>query len=374
MRRCTRTHRSERGITVILFAIALTGLLAVGALVLGGSIGYTAARNAQTAADAAALAGSTALREHKANWVAADGGMSADDVLAEVESIVADNGAELQSCDLVNASYAVTQDEADVIDACDQLEFLTQEEFKDVAGVRVAVTDQRDVPFAAFVDQDTITASASAAATAQPVGRMQAPFLLCSTFDSALGVQPLVVDNTVTPPEYEVDPEAIGDQYVLWGTAVKDGGRDCGMSASAWRGLAATSFSGSVGGWWKTDTGNKTGQLSSRTNGVGDCEFTDDTRNLNGTAQGLIGCTVPVPLCVEGRGDNAAGWEMRCEAVVLFEITHVKGSSTTSSTLCDPGGAQNIVCGKLLGAAVASHGRGVADRPDGQVVVIKLVQ
>lgn len=368
--RHSRTHRSERGITVVFFAIALTGLLAVGALVLGGSIGYTAARNAQTAADAAALAGSTALREHKSNWVAG-GGMSAADVVAEVEAIVADNGAVLRVCDLVNSSYAVTQDEADVIDACDQLEFLSQEEFAEVAGLRVEVTDQRDVPLAAFVERDTITASASAAATAQPVGQMHAPFLLCATFDEALGVRPLIVDVSVSPHEYDIDPDAIGDQYVLWGTPVKDGGRDCGMTASSWRGLAQASFSGSLGGWWKTHTGNKTGQLSARSNGVGTCDLTGN--NLNNAPE-LIGCTVPVPLCVEGRGDSASGWEMRCVAVVLFEISHVKGSSTTSSTLCDPGGAQNVVCGKLLGAAVASHGRGVADRPDGQVVVIKLVQ
>lgn len=69
-RRRPRTRRrGDRGVTVLFFAIALTGMLAVAGLVLGGSIGYTAVRNAQTAADAAALGGSGALQKHKQNWV-----------------------------------------------------------------------------------------------------------------------------------------------------------------------------------------------------------------------------------------------------------------------------------------------------------------
>lgn len=364
-------QRSERGITVVFFAIALTGLLAVSALVLGGSIGYTAARNAQTAADAAALGGASALRLHKSNWVEASGGISAAGVLTEIQSIVADNGAVLVSCDLVEPAYAITNSEDDVGLPCDKLELLSQEAFEEVAGIRVRVEDERDVPFAAFVDSDTITASASAASTIQPVGQMHAPFLLCSTFDDSAGVQPLTVDTTVTPNEYSINRDAYGEHFVLWGNPIADDGRDCGMEASSWRGLADASFSGAVGGWWETETGNTTGQLSARTNGVGTCDL--EGVNLTNAPE-LIGCTIPVPLCVEGRGDSSNGWEMRCVALVMFEISHAKGSTTTSSTLCDPGGAQNVVCGKLIEAEVASHGRGIAGKPDDQIVVIKLVQ
>lgn len=366
-----RPARSDRGITVIFFGIALTAMLAAAGLVLGGSIGYTAVRNAQTAADAAALAGATALREHKANWVADEGGVSAEQVLEEIESVASDNGAELVSCELVKATYAVSRAQADVIDDCDRLEFLNQEQFKSVAGVRVEVSEERDVPFAAFVEKDSITANANAAATAQPVGEMRAPFLLCSTFEDSAGVQPLIYDETVTPKKYELDPEALGLEFVLWGNPVRDDGRDCGMGASSWRGLADTTFTGSVGGWWRTDTGNTTGQLAARTNGVGTCDLTGN--NLNNAPE-LLGCKVPVPLCLQGRGDSSAGFELRCVMIVVFEITHVKGSSTTSSTQCDPGGAENVICGKLIGPAVASHGRGFVASPDDQVVVIKLVQ
>lgn len=365
-------HRSERGITVVFFGIALTAMLAAGGLVLGGSVGYTAVRNAQTAADAAAVGGAAALREHKSNWVPEEGGVSAEQVVAEISSIAKDNGTEVVACDLVNARYAITNAEADVIDACDQLEFLSQEDFEEAAGVRVSVRDERDVPFAAFVDSDTITGSAVAAATAQPLGSLRAPFLLCTTFDeSVVGTSPLTIDTSGESPKYTVNRDAIGEEYVLWGNPVKDDGRDCGMGASSWRGLADTAFAGTLGGWWETLTGNKTGQISARTNGVGDCDLSSN--NLN-SAPELIGCSIPVPLCVEGRGDSAAGFQLRCVALVMFEITHVKGSSTTSSTQCDPGGAENVVCGKLLEPEVASHGRGVASNPDDQIAVIKLVQ
>ena len=75
LHRRIRCRRSDRGITVVFFALALTGILAVSALVLGGSVGYEAARNAQTAADAAALAGATRpLQNHKTGLAGDAGG------------------------------------------------------------------------------------------------------------------------------------------------------------------------------------------------------------------------------------------------------------------------------------------------------------
>lgn len=364
----SRDRMPDRGITVLFFAISLTGILGVAGLVLGGSVGYTAARNAQTAADAAALAGASALQEHKTNWVSDAGGVSAEQFVAEIESVVEDNGAELVACDLVKPRYAITLAETEVLPACDELAELSQEDFEDAVGVRVRVRDERGVPFSAFVGSDTITGGAEAAATAQPVGQMRTPFLVCGTL--GVGEPPLELDSTKTPPKWEVNVDAVGEQYVLWGNPVADDGRSCGHDPDSWRGLADAEFEGAVGGWWKTSTGNKTGQLSRRTNGVGTCDLSG--ANLTNAPE-LMGCIIPVPLCVEASGQSAS-LELRCVAIAAFEITHVKGSTSSESTVCDPGGSTNVVCGKLLDTTIASHGRGVADRPDDQVAVIKLVE
>lgn len=371
-------HRSDRGVTVLFFAFALVAMLTVSALVLGGSIGYTAVRNAQTAADAGALAGASALQTHKSNWLTNRGGVSADDLAEEVETVVEDNGAELVGCDLVNANYAISNADADVIaTGCGGLDILSQESFVQVAGVRVEVRDTREVPFAAFVDDADISGSARAAATVQPMRALRAPFLLCGMADwedPNMGEPPIEAVPDTSPTEYRVNRAAINTHYVLWGNAVKEHGRDCrgDVGPAKWRGLGNTSFVGNIGGWWRTANGNKTGQLESRTNGVGTCNFNE--ANLQNDASALVGCTVPVPICPESNATNS-DFQLRCTTIALFEISHAKGSTTTDKSLCAPDAPNdNVICGKLLDTAVATHGRGVAQVFDNQVVVIKLVQ
>lgn len=357
--------------TVIFFAISLTALLALAGLILGGSTGYTAARNAQTAADAAALAGATALQTHKTNWVTKEGGVSAAEVSADVASIVEANGAVLEACDLVNPDYALTGDESDVIAPCDDLSLLEQDAFLEVAGVRVRVSDTRSVPFAAFVDEETIAGRATAAAAVQPLGEMRAPFLLCGTQEGVKS--PLLVDESTTPPTYSVNPKAIGTHYVLWGNDISDDEekRSCGLTSSDWRGLAHTGVQGAVGGWWSTLSGNKVGQLPTRLTGATSCDIANADLN-NPDIDELIGCEVPVPICIQGRADPKL--ELRCVLIGSFRITAVKGSPLTERAKCDNDPNTNIVCAELVGDGLVATGRGIAAVPGDQVVVVRLVQ
>jgi len=57
----TRRHRDERGATLIIVALTLTGLVAVAALAIDGGRLFTARRQTQNASDTAALAGAQAL-------------------------------------------------------------------------------------------------------------------------------------------------------------------------------------------------------------------------------------------------------------------------------------------------------------------------
>lgn len=381
-----RAHRSaagsgERGITVVFFAISLTAMLAVAGLVLGGSVGYTAVRNAQTAADAAALAGAGTLRDHKQDWVTTP----ASAVLTEVRSVVEDNGAHLVpgGCQLVSAEYALNPTEDNVIDDCEELEVLDDALFKSVAGVRVTVSDTRDVPFAAFVDRSTITGGATAAATAQPLAEGRAPFMVCASPDATGHPAVALLPDDSDPTGYRVNAAAVGKPYVLWGNQMKERGRDCGNPASDWRGLVQfgstfpiPSDPADQSSWWRTESGNSGGNLPGTVAGTNACEL--DGTGV-GTLASQIGCRITVPLCPKGNG-MTDDFRLDCVKLGAFEISHVGTVTSTLEPLNEDGSpcgevTNNIICGEFLGAATAVGGKGVARSPEAnEVVTIKLVE
>jgi Flp pilus assembly protein TadG len=376
----TRRAGDERGVILLFFAMGLTAMLALGALVLGGSAGYMAVRSAQTAADVAALAGASTLRAHQTDWVTTP----ASAVLAEVTSVVEDNGAVLEpgGCQLIRAEYAVTRSDADVIADCDQLEYLSADQFVQAAGVRVAVSDTRGVPFGAFVSQDTITGAADAAATAQPLTAARAPVMICASPDAVGHPAPAVVPDAEDPTGYRVNAAAIGKHYVLWGNQIKNLGRDCGNPASDWRGLVKFDQTFAVPspdpvndtGWWQTESGNKDGQLPEGLAGDTSC-----TLNGEGVDDLDKDCLLAVPLCPKGNG-SASSFRLSCVKVGAFQITHVGIASSDTAPAVEDGSpcgevTTNIVCGRFLGGATAVAGQGIAQRPDpNSVVVIKLVE
>ncbi len=374
-----RARGGDRGVAALFFAISVTAMLAVAALVLGGSIGYTADRNAQTAADAAALAGASTLRDHKQDWV----NTPAAAVLDTVQSVVEHNGGKLASngCELVDATYALTRSDADVIADCADLEYLSKEDFAATAGVRVTVLDTRDVPFSAFIDhQDTITGTAVAAATIQPVVEGRAPFMVCTSPD-AVGHPTQALQESGDPTGYTVNPAAIGKLYVLWGNQVKYQGRDCGKPSSDWRGLVEfdTSFSMSADPsddtyWWRTESGNKNGTLPITLAGDDACHLDNE-----GVSALQLGCRIAVPLCPMGNG-STSDFRLYCVKLGVFEISNIGdvfNSDTTQPEYDTPCGTvkNNIICGKFLGLGSAIGGRGIAETPDpNAVVVVKLVE
>lgn len=404
---------SDRGVAVVFFAISVTAMLAVGALVLGGSVGYSAVRNAQTAADSAALAGATALHEHKQNWSLT----SASDLLMEVREVVESNGAELApgGCELISGDYGLDNDEAYVVGPCESIADLAPDVFRSVAGVRVTVNDTRDVPFSAFVDRNDITGTAVAAASVQPVVEVSegwSVFMLCSS-PSAVGHPAQVLEeNPNDPTGYSVrtgEDSAKGKVFVLWGNEIKDqeSGRDCGKNSSDWRGLIRydlkfplpSTFSApplaADDNWWRIEEGNASGTIEFSPNVLGPdaCELSGESiDDLE------LGCELAVPLCpFSNQGDElppehetdtySADYRLFCPRMGIFEISHI-GSTFDETIETDPtappiesyetpcGKRQtNIICGRFQGSAVAKDGQGSADSPDKyDYVVIKLVE
>ncbi len=376
-----RARSGDRGIAALFFAISVTAMLAVGALVLGGSIGYTASRNAQTAADSAALAGASTLRDHKHDWVATP----ASAVVGTVQSVVEHNGGKLApgGCELVDAAYALTKADADVIADCTELEFLSKADFDAASGVRVTVLDQRDVPFSAFVGhQDTITGRAVATATIQPVVEGRAPFMMCTSPDAVGHPAQALLPSDSDPTGYVVNPGAFGKIYVLWGNQVKYEGRDCGNPSSNWRGLVNFELAFPVPSvdamddtyWWQTESGNKDGTLPVTLAGDNACNI--DNASVSAIA---VGCHIAVPLCPIGNG-SSSDFRLYCVKIGVFEISHVGAVFNADVTQLEydtPCGTvtSNIICGEFLGVGSAIGGRGIAETPDpNSVVVIKLVE
>lgn len=360
-----RRRVGERGVTVVLFAIFITGLLAVAALTLGGSLGYTAVRNAQNAADAAALAATNTLREVQ------QGTTPPAEVLSTAVSVAEDNGAIPGSvvCDIVDAEYALTHAETDVIGPCNG----ANATHADAAGVRVRVDDERDVPFSAFVDKETIRADAVASATVQPVLEGRAPFMVCTAPTATGHPAPALVADASDPTGYSVNPAAIGLEYVLHGNAMKDGGRQCGAGSRSWRGFVE--FGGTFpipspdpvddSEWWRVKTGNANGHLDRVLTGDGACA---------GDVEFIIGCKIALPLCPASNGGNGVNLRLYCVKLGTFEITYNQYMNGTPP--CNDGQkATGLVCGKFVGGATAFGGQGGASTADpDSVVVIKLVE
>ncbi len=348
--------------TAVFFAISVTAILAVASLVLGASTGYTSVRNGQNAADAAALAATSTLRE------VGQGTVPPAEVLAVAVSVAEDNGADSGSviCDVVNRFYAVTHAESDVVGPCNGV----HETSASAAGVRVQLADSGDVPFGGVIDQEVITADAVAAATVQPLrGGFAAPFMLCATAPDH-GVDLLIPDATLDPA-YRVNPAAFNVEFLLWSNGNGFGDRNCGVSP--WHGLVNSdsvyripSDPADTDGWWDIDTGSRVGHIERLLAGDDSCDWATDA-DIDAAA----GCRLALPLCVDidGTGTNAG---LNCVRLAVFEITYVGDGDAEGSCVSVN---KKVVCGRLTPGGVATGGQGSLEQADpSEVVTIKLVQ
>lgn len=338
-----RGRSDERGVTLITFALSLVAICTVIALVLGGSLGYDAERNSQTSSDAAALAATSALREVQVN------GAPASSVYDTAKAVAESNDSNTfgpNDCQLITANLTF-------VDYCSSA---SAAQFAAASGVRVGTAETRNVPFGDVSNMRTITGETGAAATIQPLGQGRAPFMVCS---SAPAHPSPIIDASGN-----VIPAAIGQDYVLQGTAMKDGGRDCGNPAANWRGWVDFEETFPIPGFWGIENGNKNGHIDKQLVGPNACGGQAvDVNDFNG-------CIINVPLCLYGNSTPGGNFEVYCVTFGAFQIVHNgNGPSTCHS---DP---PQHICGRFIGAATAVGGQGtdeVAGAND--VVVIKLVE
>lgn len=381
-RRSIDPTRNDRGMTAVFFAISLTGLLAVASLVLGASTGLTKERNGQNAADAAALAATSVLRDVEL------GDATVAEVLSTAVSVAEDNGADAGSvlCDVVTRFYAVSNAESEVIGPCGgtnnppatnptyHANGIANERDPDAAGIRVRLADSSDVPFGGAVGQESITARAVAAATTQPVrGEFGAPFMLCS--DASDHGVPLLVDDATLDPPYRVNPDAFDVEFLLWSNGNGFGDRNCGVSP--WHGLVNSDLVYQIPsdpdddeGWWDIDTGSRVGHIEDILAGDGGCGWAENV-DLKNNVVITEPCRMALPLCVETAG-NGTSARLNCVRLGVFSITYVGDGQGEGSCVSDN---KKVVCGRLLPGGVATGGQGSLEEADpSELVVIKLVE
>jgi len=91
-----------------------------------------------------------------------------------------------------------------------------------------------------------------------------------------------------------VNPAAVNQVYGIHGPQVPS----CGAGSNSFKGLVNDSTPSSVPAWWAGDTGVHAGPVRNQLARPDACTTTDGFDNWTG-------CTIIVPLCVDGRGNGS---------------------------------------------------------------------
>ena len=317
----------EQGAFTVLVAISLLCLLGLTGLVIDGGRAYAARRGAQNAADAAALAGTGAL-----NDVLFDStGQEAVVHEAVVASVAANDVNGIPECRLVDEAQS---------DLGPCPESNTGAGLPStVAGVSVRARDNQDGSFIKALGIDGFSASAVATAQIQALRQGSSPFLICGLDSSQQGFDPpLLLQSGST---WTINPAAINQTYELHAPQVPD----CGAGSESFKGLGDGSAVVPVPGWWEGETGVHAGPIRNIVARADGCTSTD---GFNTSA----GCTLIVPICVDGNGTGTAV-EFYCVRFGIFRVSQSNANSHEAVFL----GAGIVRSGQGGGRPVANEAR-----------------
>ncbi|WP_208027430.1 TadE/TadG family type IV pilus assembly protein [Rhabdothermincola sediminis] len=388
----------DRGVTVVFVAVGLVALLAVTGLAVDGGIAYAQRRTMQNAADSAAMAGTRMV--DKIRFRDPSSGTPApanSEILVAIERELGAQGADGASCRFVLNDAALTEVGEDF---CQSPSFLgavnlDTDRFRPgsgtacttaetgcykIAGVRVRSQDTRPLSFGAFLGADSLTASASATATIQPLYRTDgSPFIVCGRADLAPGNAWDILDL-----DDKIKPTALGAWFPLqWsklpdcgaGNEFKGKGPDSGVALNTW-----------VDGY----TGNGfDAQILIQVSGLKPCPPAKD-----GFPPG--GCGMLIPIARQGCGKSSSGKGPTYDCppgvpdplkphlyVVTWTVWMVYGNGSSGSPVCDTNLASLDLngsikyCGQLLGypPPAMGGGGGTGDVVDpSQARVLKLAR
>ena len=283
--RAENGERSERGAILIFVALSMTAVLLVATVVIDGSQAYSQRRSMQNAADLSALAGARALDKVKyagANW---------STVNSAAQSLGQDNKAESIGCTVItNVGTA--------IGGC---EYSWAVLSATAAGVRVKATDVRVTTFSKLAGQETVTASATSAATIQTLIGTGSPFVVCG--NANVGGYPILNSNNTINAATATAMGRVEIQSAQVPT--------CG-AGSAFKGkIVDEDFS--VPGWLHADNGNGYDQdINVQVVGATPCP----------TGGPFDDCDMLIPIADRGLGN---GTDIQMHAVA-WAVFHVDGT------------------------------------------------
>jgi hypothetical protein len=246
----SRLGAREPGQMLVLFGLVCVGLVALVALVLDGGNVYVQRRTAQTAADAAALAGAHALEQAPSTA----GTIAISSIGQGICDFAQENAFGTQP--QVQDAYFVKVDGvsrtthgSDIVTAPGQCPapgsssgYPSVQVPSDAAGVHVDVNIPFHTFLAGMLRVYSLNAQVPATAMVANVGSFDggsAPFIVCgdqTTLRSG-GTQSILLESggvPVTP--YQLDPNAIGQEFEIHGPQISQ----CG-AGSSFKGLADTS-------------------------------------------------------------------------------------------------------------------------------------
>lgn len=302
------TEDSERGATLVVIALTLTALLGVSSLAIDGGRLFTARRQSQNAADAAALAGAEALFSYQ-YAAATNGSRSTSAVSSAVTAKLVQNGVTASSCQLVDASGTVLEPCAGASDA----------QLTAASGVQTAGALTEATTLAGVIGVNSVKASATAIAEVQPLVATSAPFILCGAAHTGWNI--LNNDGTINTS----NASAL-QNIPVEGPQVPD----CGAGSSTFKGKAA-SGAGLVpaSSWEGVTTGN--GYNAVAANAV--AGLTPCPTDMSAFA-GTCGMVVPVAAAAQGVG---AATQLHIVNFVTLNVTGaVGGNPRFSGTYAAP--------------------------------------
>lgn len=321
----------ERGSMIVLVGLSLVALLGLAGLVIDGGRAYASHRTVQNAADAAALAGADAL-----NGILFDSVGHERAVHDAVVASVAANGANgTTDCRLVDQTHAdlgpcPTSNSGAGLPAT-------------VAGVTAVARENSSGSFIKVVGIPGFSTQASASAQIQALRAGSSPFMICGLDAGSDGFDPpLLIASGST---WAINQAAINQTYGIHGPQVPA----CGAGSNSFKGLVDDGTGYAIPGWWPGDTGVKAGPVRNRLARPDACT-TKEGFDTSG------GCTLVVPMCVDGRGQGHNA-DLYCVRFGAFRIYQAHANRHEAV---------------FLGPAVVTTGQGGGKPVANEARVIKL--